>query len=660
MREGDEWKTAFKTPEGLYEWLVMPFGLSNAPSTFMRAMTEVLKPFLQSFVVVYFDDILVYSPSKEKHLQHLRQVLEVLQKEKLYVNLKKCSFLQTEVVFLGFIVSEEGLKPDPEKIQAIKDWTAPQSFKEVRSFHGLASFYRRFIRNFSTIMSPITEILKSDSFKWTNSAQKAFEHIKVLVTKAPVLALPDFNKLFVVECDASQNGIRAVLSQEGRPLEIFSEKLSDAKRRYSTYDLEFYALVRAIQHWQHYLAYKEFVVYTDHQALKYLSSQKKLSGRHVRWSSFLDEFNFSLKYKTGETNVVADALSRRTLILTIMSSQVIGFEELKNQYQTDSYFSQVVKDLQGPEAVDKLPYRLHEGYLFKGNQLCVPEGSFREQIIRELHGNGLGGHFGRDKTMALVTDRYFWPHMFKDVSRFVRRCAVCQFGKGSSQNTGLYTPLPEPTSPWIHLSMDFVLGLPKTSKGHDSIFVVVDRFSKMAHFIPCSKTADASHIADLFFKEVVRLHGVPTSIVSDRDVKFLGHFWRTLWRKMGTDLKYSSTCHPQTDGQTEAVNRSLGNLLRCLVRNHVKGWDSIIPQAEFAYNNSVNRTIKKTPFEVAYGLKPQHVLDLVPLPQEARVSDDREAFAEHIRSIHKEVQDALKASNAAYANAANQHDIIRN
>nr|CAD1844162.1 unnamed protein product [Ananas comosus var. bracteatus] len=177
----------------------------------------------------------------------------------------------------------------------------------------------------------------------------------------------------------------------------------------------------------------------------------------------------------------------------------------------------------------------------------------------------------------------------------------------------------------------------------------------MAHFIPCSRTADASHIAELFFKEIVRLHGLPTSIVSDRDVKFMGHFWRTLWRKLGTQLKYFTTCHPQTDGQTEVVNRSLGNLLRCLVGNHVKTWDSIIPQAEFAYNDSVNRTTKKTPFEAAYGLRPQHVLDLVPLPPEARVSDDGEAFAEHIHRIHEEVRAAIQASNDSYAAAANQH-----
>lgn len=516
-------------------------------------------------------------------------------------------------------------------------------------------FYRRFIRNFSYIMSPITESLKKDGFEWSHSAQKAFERVKALMTEAPVLALPDFEKLFVVECDASHVGIGAVLSQDGRPIEFFSEKLTDSRRRYSTYDLEFYALVRAIRHWQHYLAYREFAVYSDHQALRYLHSQKKLSSQHAKWSSFLNEFNFSLKYKSGQSNTVADALSRRCKMLSVMSTQVTGFEELKNQYSSDSYFSKIIADLQGSLQAENLPYRLHEDYLFKGNQLCIPEGSLREQIIRELHGNGLGGHFGRDKTLAMVADRYYWPKMRRDVERLVKRCPACLFGKGSAQNTGLYVPLPEPDAPWIHLSMDFVLGLPKTAKGFDSIFVVVDRFSKMAHFIPCFRTSDATHIAELFFREIVRLHGIPTSIVSDRDVKFMGHFWRTLWRKFGTELKYSSTCHPQTDGQTEVVNRSLGNMLRCLIQNNPKTWDLVIPQAEFAYNNSVNRSIKKTPFEAAYGLKPQHVLDLVPLPQEAKVSNEGELFADHIRKIHEEVKAALKASNAEYSFTANQH-----
>ncbi|OMO60008.1 hypothetical protein CCACVL1_24467 [Corchorus capsularis] len=426
----------------------------------------------------------------------------------------KSSFMQFEVVFLGFIVSEEGLKPDSEKVRAIAEWPEPKSVKE------------------------------KGEFDWTHAARKAFERVKGLLTEAPVLALPDFDKLFVVECDASHTGIGAVLSQEGRPVEFFSEKLTDSRRRYSTYDLEFYALVRAVRHWQHYLAYREFVVYSDHQALK-----------------------------------------RKALFLSVLSTQITGFEELKQQYPIDPYFSK----------------------------------------------------------------------MRRDVERFVKRCPAYLLGKGGVQNTGLYTPLPEPDAPWIHLSMDFILGLPKTAKKFDSIFVVVDRFSKMAHFIPCFKTSDAVHIAELFFREVVRLHGVLTSIVSDRDVKFMEHFWRTLWRKFGTELKYSSTCHPQTDGQTEVVNRSLGNLLRCLVRNNPKTWDSVIPQVEFAYNNLVNRSIKKTPFEAAYELKPQHVLDLVPLPQEARVSDKGEEFADHIRKVHEEVKAVLKESNAAYSSEANKH-----
>ncbi|KAL5779914.1 hypothetical protein ACOSQ2_010651 [Xanthoceras sorbifolium] len=238
---------------------------------------------------------------------------------------------------------------------------------DVRSFHGLASFYRRFIRNFSSIMGPITECLKGAVFGWSKAAQKAFEVIKQQLTEAPALVLPDFEKLFVVECDASHMGIGAVLSQEGKPVEFFSEKLTDAKRRYSTYDLEFYALVRAIQHWEHYLAYQEFVVYSDHQALRYLNSQSKLSPRHAKWSSYFQEFTFSLRYKAGECNKVADALSRRSLLLTVLSTQVIGFEELKSQYVDDPDFSSIIAELQGPTGGNNLPHRLQEGYLFKGN-----------------------------------------------------------------------------------------------------------------------------------------------------------------------------------------------------------------------------------------------------------------------------------------------------
>jgi hypothetical protein len=235
MRPGDEWKTAFKTREGLYEWMVMPFGLSNAPSTFMRLMNHVFKPFIGLFVVVYFDDILVYSKSQQDHMEHLYQVFQTLRKQKLYVNLKKCHFLTDSLVFLGYVVSAEGIKMDPSKIEAIISWPVPKSLHDIRSFHGLASFYRRFIRSFSSIIAPITECLKGGKFQWNEEAQKSFELIKKKVTEAPVLILPDFSKLFEVDCDASGVRIGDVLSQEGKPIAFFSEKLNESRRKYSTY-----------------------------------------------------------------------------------------------------------------------------------------------------------------------------------------------------------------------------------------------------------------------------------------------------------------------------------------------------------------------------------------------------------------------------------------
>jgi hypothetical protein len=281
IRSGDEWKIVFKTKEGLYEWMVMPFGLSNAPSTFMRLMNQVLKPFIGNFVVVYFDDILIYSRNLVNHMDHVRKLLEVLRENKLFINLKNSSFMMDQLLFLGFVVSADGIRVDEEKVRAIREWPTPKTVGEVRSFHGLATFYRRFVQNFSSIVAPITECMKKGKFNWGDEAERSLSIIKEKLCTAPVLALPNFDKLFEVECDASIVGIGVVLSQEGKPVEFFSEKLGKARQKWSTYELELYAVLRALKVWEHYLIQREFVLYTDHQALKFINSQKNLNRMHA-------------------------------------------------------------------------------------------------------------------------------------------------------------------------------------------------------------------------------------------------------------------------------------------------------------------------------------------------------------------------------------------
>ena len=372
---------------------------------------------------------------------------------------------------------------------------------------------------------------------------------------------------------------------------------------------------------------QEFVLYSDHEALRFLNSQKKLNPRHGKWVEFIQVYTFVLKHHAGSENRVADALSRRTMLLNCVSTEVVGFERLKEEYEFCPDFGKIYESVKLGPSTEFSEYVLRDGYLFKGNRLCVPKTSLRDFLIWEIHAGGLAGHFGRNKTILAVEDQFYWPSLKKNVARVVAQCRTCAVAKQPRQNTRLYTPLPIPDCPWQDLSMDFVLGLPKTARKHDSIFVVVDRFSKMAHFIPCSQTYDASRVAKLFLNEVVRLHGLPKTIVSDRDVRFTSYFWKTLWHMLGTKLKYSTTYHPQTDGQTEVVNRSLGNLLRSLVGENTTNWDLLLPRAEFAYNNSVNRSTGKSPFEIVHGYKPRKPLDLIPLSIHARISESAESFA---------------------------------
>lgn len=646
IRPGDEWKTAFKTREGLFEWMVMPFGLSNVPSTFMRIMNQALRPFIGRFVVVYFDDILIFSSSIAEHEDHLRKVLTVLRQQQLFAAEHKCEFGVSKVLFLGYVVSDEGLSVDTSKIEAIRSWPIPKTVSEVRSFHGLASFYRRFVNHFSTIMAPITACMHDGKFDWTQEATNAFELIKEKLTTAPILVLPDFSLTFELHCDASKLGIGAVLSQNGRPVAFFSEKLAGARGRYSTYDVEFYAIVQAIKHWRHYLIHRDFVLFTDHDALRHLDSQAKVSSRHATWISYLQQFTFSIRHQSGKTNRVADALSRRHSLLTTMHTRVTGFATFGDLYSTDAFFARIFKAAeQGPYE----DYSIHDGFLFKGLRLCVPECSLRLQIISELHNEG---HVGRDRSLQLAVTSYFWPTLRRDVERYVERCRICQQAKGRASNAGLYLPLPIPTQPWTDLSMDFVLGLPRTQRGHDSIFVVVDRFSKMAHFVACKKTTDAVNVATLFFRDIYRLHGLPSSIVSDRDTRFLSHFWRSLWKLLGTSLDMSTAYHPQTDGQTEVTNRSLGNLLRCLVGDNIKSWDSKLSQAEFAHNHALNRSLGYSPFQVVYGIMPRCPLDLATTPDLTRHHGEAVDFVSDLQKVHVTAQQNLQQSAAKYKAAA--------
>ncbi|KAI0491611.1 hypothetical protein KFK09_025871 [Dendrobium nobile] len=282
IRPGDEWKTAFKTPFGLFEWRVMPFGLCNAPSTFMRMIQLILKPFWGQFCIAYFDDILVYSRNTDQHIDHLQKIFLILQEHKLFLNLPKCEFASLKVHFLGFLLSQEGVQMNPDKVSTILTWPTPTSLFDVRSFHGLANFYRKFIKGFSLIMSPITDCLKSKVFSWGDLQQRSFDALKDALTSAPVLALPDFDKLFTVATDASAVGIGAVLSQEGRPVAFFSEKLCHSRQCWSAYEQELYSVIRALKQWEHYLLHQDFVICTDNKALQFINTQKHVNRMHAR------------------------------------------------------------------------------------------------------------------------------------------------------------------------------------------------------------------------------------------------------------------------------------------------------------------------------------------------------------------------------------------
>jgi hypothetical protein len=604
MKESDIWKTAMKTPIGNFEWMVMGFGLTNAPATFQRLMTTVLRKFLGKFVVAFQDDLVVHSQSHEEHVGHLRQVLEALREAKLYAKPSKCTIGATSVKFLGHIIAHGTIATDPEKVAAVNEMVAPSDVHGVRRFLGMANWFRRFVPHFSELAAPLHALTKKHAeFKWGDVEQSSFVGIKHALSTTPVLRLPDFGMPFVVQTDASEKAVGGVLLQlDGKggsyAVAYRSEKLPSLKQAWPTHDRELYAIVSAVTGWRHYLEGKKFVVETDHRPLLHIMTQKDLTNKQVRWVTKLANFDFSLVYRPGTQMGVADCLSRPVEVNNVTFRQ-----QCSNMYAADNYFRPIMA---GTARFHKQPdgalYLVETG---KSPRLCVPTRELQVAILSEYHNATFAAHPGRDRMVQALVKSYFWRGMVADVGRFVSSCERCQKSKPRNVAVpGPPMPLDPPESPWEHLSIDFMTDLPTTQRGNDMLMVVVDRFSKMAHLTPCKKTCTSEQVARLIVRDVFRLHGVPKSVVSDRDPRFTSDMWKAFWKQLGTTLSMSTADHPQTDGQTEVVNRSINWMFRTVLESPGPAWDELVPLLEFAHNSMAVRTTGTSPFEVVYGRAP--------------------------------------------------------
>ncbi|GJU26480.1 reverse transcriptase domain-containing protein [Tanacetum coccineum] len=621
VREEDIPKTAFRTRYGHYEFQVMSFGLTNAPAVFMDLMNRVCKPYLDKFVIVFIDDILIYSKSKKEHEEHLRQILKLLKKEELYAKFSKCEFWISRVQFLGHVIDCRGIHVDPAKIESIKDWASPKTPTEIRQFLGLAGYYRRFIEGFSKIAKSMTKLTqKGVKFDWGDKQEAAFQLLKQKLCSAPILALPEGSEDFIAYCDASKKGLGAVLMQREKVISYASRQLKIHEKNYTTHDLELGAVVFALKIWRHYLYGTKCTVFTDHKSLQHILDQKELNMRQRRWLELLSDYDCEIRYHPGKANVVADALSRkereplrvRALVMTIgldLPKQILKAQteaRKPENIKKEDVGGILVENSKDPEKLrtEKLEPRADGTMCLNGRSWLPCYGDLRTVIMHESHKSKYSIHPGSDKMYQDMKKLYWWPNMKANIATYVSKCLTCAKVKAEHQRpSGLLVQPEIPQWKWDNITMDFVTKLPKSSQGYDTIWVIVDRLTKSAIFMPMREMDPMDKLARMYLKEVVTKHGIPISIIYDRDPRFASNFWKSLQKALGTSLDMSTAYHPQTDGQSERTIQTLEDMLRACVIDFGNGWVKHLPLVKFSYNNSYHASIKAAPFEALYGRK---------------------------------------------------------
>lgn len=668
--DSDVHRSSFVCRYGQFEWRVAAFGLCNMPAVWQNLMHYIFRDYLDDFVEVYLDDIVVHSASMVDHVRHLRLVFAKLREHKLYLKAKKCQLAQPEIEFLGHIISRAGVHLDPIKVKSIQEWPVPKDAHQVRQFLGLCGWFRRHIKGFSSIASPLHTLTGVEkAYVWGDQEQLAFDALKQAVLTAPVLKLYDAKAETMLHTDASDLGLGAVLLQRDssgdaswHPVAFHSRKFSAAEKNYAIHERELLAVVDSVKAWQHYLQHVSVLVKVDHEALKWFWAQPKLSPRQARWVTLLQGYDLRIEYQKGCLNVVADALSRRPDFALCAS---VVFESswldlVKVAAKQDMKYQLMLQTCLAGRLVS---HEVQDGLLYERQQtrhrLVVPANSdLKQTLMFEAHDPPSAGHRGFAKTLARLSQFYVWKGMATDVQRYCSACPICIAQKGSTQSPlGKLQPLPIPKQKWTDISLDFIVALPPAHTGCDTCLVVTDRLTKMVVCCATKGTATAPQIADLFLKSVFRRFGLPHCMVSDRDPKFVSMFWKSLFALLHTRLCFSSAYHPQSDGATERMNKSLEHILRCYaVASDPSSWEDRLPCLEFAVNSAVNVSTGYSPFYLMYGYLPRDPLGLLSDVSLAGIAvESTRAMLQRMRSDLLCAQRSVAVAQQLQAKYADKH-----
>eukprot|EP00042_Codosiga_hollandica_P025425 m.113500 g.113500 ORF g.113500 m.113500 type:complete len:1292 (+) comp51865_c0_seq4:40-3915(+) len=605
ISETDVEKTAFVTHEGLYEYVVVPFGLRNAPSWFQRAIDGALGNIPS--VLVYLDDILVFSKTLEDHVATLRLVLGRLRDVRFVLNREKCRFGLSSVTFLGHVVSADGVRPCAEKLRALKEFPAPTDKKDLQAFLGLIGFYRRFVPSFAQHARPLFDLLKKDAeFVWSKECSAAQTTLLAALMKDAVLQFPDLKSPFVVTTDASRVGVGAVLSQwlggELRPVQFLSRALQPAERNYTATELELLAVVFAVKRFRPYLFGSCFSLETDHSALVWLRSMTGATGRLARWILTLQEYEFTVQHKAGSENIVADALSRAPVASAHVASVTVVDVEVA-QF-ADPQIQAVRACLEQGGDMPPAEFRRHLAELSltasglvrrqaaQGMQLVAPV-ALRQELIRLAHDDVTAGHQGVERTLGRLMAQVWWPGVRADVENWIAACGKCQAGKrGTTVEAPLGTVVA--SRPNEIVAMD-VLQLPPADSGVQYVLVIADYFSRFVVTAPLHDLT-AGEAVSQFVTHWVGVFGPPSKILTDNGGNFCAKITEEFFKILGTQHLRTTAYHPQTDGMVERFNRTLQQMLRVTAQENIGAWDKCLGLVTFAYNSGLHPSVGNTPY----------------------------------------------------------------